>query len=302
MVGLVSPTGDVVSTASFPSGYELSIGQFIAQISTSVKYLQNVSGATAVAVGVGAAGLIEKDSGIVVTSPNLKKWTGVPLKQILQDTFNIPSFVTNDVRAAAFSEWHSGAGKGTNDLVCLFVGTGIGCGIVTEGRLLFGKSGHAGELGHTTIDVNGPLCRCGSRGCLESLAGGWGIAARAQKAVRRDPVTGAVMLELTRGKIEDISAATVSQAFQQNDPLAVGLIECTAEYLAVGVKSIVNIFNPSKVILGGGVIQGTKNLIDMIRVRSINALGAEVEIVKSRHGSNATIVGAALMATTTFKA
>ncbi|PZC51245.1 MAG: glucokinase [Chloroflexi bacterium] len=301
MAGLVSPIGDVVSTTCFPSGYELSVGQFIDRISTSVKHLQNVSGATAVAIGVGAAGLIEKDSGIVVTSPNLKKWTGVPLKQILQDAFNIPSFVTNDVRAAVFSEWHSGVGKDTNDLVCLFVGTGIGCGIITEGRLLSGKSGYAGELGHTTIDVNGPLCRCGNRGCLESMAGGWGIASRAQKVVMLNPVIGAVMLELAHGKIEDISAATVSQAFQQNDPLATELMECTAEYLAVGVKSIVNIFNPSKIILGGGVIEGTEKLIDMIRVHTTNALDTDVEIVKSRLGGNATVVGAALMATATIK-
>tara|TARA_B100001123_G_scaffold133169_1_gene154333 strand:- start:8686 stop:9645 length:960 start_codon:yes stop_codon:yes gene_type:complete len=297
IASLVSATGEVVATTSFPSGYEFSVVQFTECISTSLTHLQAVSGENPVAVGVGAAGLIEKNSGVITTSPNLKNWTGVPLKQILQDAFSIPSLVTNDVHAAAFSEWNIGSGKDTNDVACLFVGTGIGCGIVTEGRLLLGKSGHAGELGHATIDVNGPICRCGNRGCLESLAGGWGIGSRAQKAVKLDKVAGTTMLEIAHGKIEDVSAKTVSQAFQQNDLLATEIMNNTAEYLAVGVKSIVNIFNPSKIVLGGGVIEGTEKLIDMIRDRSINALDDEVEIVKSELGSFATVVGAALMAT-----
>ena len=115
--------------------------------------------------------------------------------------------------------------------------------------------------------------------------------------MKLDKVAGTTMLEIANGKIEDVSAKTVSQAFQQNDLLATEIMNNTAEYLAVGVKSIVNIFNPSKIVLGGGVIEGTEKLIDMIRDRSINALYGDVEIVKSELGSFATVVGAALMAT-----
>ena len=168
-----------------------------AEIVAAVRELRQAVDAPPIGVGVGVAGQIEAASGAVRFAPNLG-WHDVPLQADLQQALGLPVAVTNDVRAATWGEWLHGAGQGCDDLVCLFVGTGIGGGVVSGGRMLTGGSNTAGELGHMTIDLHGPPCHCGNRGCLEALAGGWAIARRAQEAIGADRSAGRCPAEVGR--------------------------------------------------------------------------------------------------------
>ena len=211
----------------------------------------------------------------------------------------MPVIVTNDVRAATWGEWRYGSGRGVDDLAVLFVGTGIGGGIISGGNLLGGCTNTGGELGHITIVYDGRKCHCPNRGCLEAYAGGWAIAERAQDAVNNEPKEGQHLTSLA-GSIEKITAVTVSRAYRQGDPLARRLVKETGQYLAAGVVSIVNAFNPCRLVLGGGVIEGIPELVQMVedftRKRALEAAVEKLEIVKAMLGGDAGVIGAAALA------
>jgi glucokinase len=225
------------------------------------------------ALGVGVAGQIDAATGTVRFAPNLG-WRNVPLRAELERTLRLPVVVVNDVRAATFGEWAHGAGKGVNNLVCLFVGTGIGGGVVSGGQLLEGSGNAAGELGHMTIVAGGRPCHCPNRGCLEAYAGGWAITERAQDAIRADPHSGVAAVALA-GSVEQITTAVIAQAYKAEDSFARHLIAETGQYLAAGVVGIVNAFNPSVLIFGGGVIEGLPELVYLaeaeVRARALEA-------------------------------
>jgi len=294
---LVDMTGRIVVSYRQPANPEKGADAVIADIVACVETCQIEAGKTAQGLGVGVAGQLDR-AGTLCFSPNLG-WRNVPFKVKLEDALGIPVVVNNDVRAATRAEWQHGAGQGVDDLVCLFVGTGIGGGVVSGGRILEGCSNTAGELGHMTIVAGGRRCHCPNRGCLEAYAGGWAIAERAQEAVHADHQAGQRLVALA-GSIQQISAATVSQACGNGDPLACRLVEETAQYLAAGVVSIVNAFNPCLVVLGGGVIQGRPEYVSEVEhVVRENALQTAVEglrIVMAALGDKAGVIGAAALA------
>jgi len=156
----------------------------------------------------------------------------VPLRADLETLTDLRTAVVNDVRAAMWGEWLFGAGRGSRDLVCVFVGTGIGGGIISGGRVLEGCSNTAGEIGHMTIDLNGPVCHCGNRGCLEAVAGGWGIARKTREMVRTHPVAGAAILKAAAGNVEDITAKILVHAYYGGDALAREIMDEVANALA----------------------------------------------------------------------
>jgi len=295
---LVNTDGCIIASHRRSIHHEKNPDRAITDIVASIEICLREANQTAWGLGIGVAGQVDKVSGTVRFSPNLG-WHNVPLRARLEEALGLPVVVNNDVRAATWGEWRHGAGQGVNDLVCLFVGTGIGGGIVSSGCLLEGCHNSAGELGHITIVASGRHCRCPNQGCLEAYAGGWAIAERAQEAVRADPKAGQALVTLVDG-IQHISAATVSRAYTDGDPLASRLVEETAQYLAAGVVGIVNAFNPCLLILGGGVIQGLPEYIPLIE-RSVraNALETAVEhlrIVTAALGNKAGVIGAAALA------
>ncbi len=265
--------------------------------------LQEKAGTRPTGIGVGIAGQIDGDTGIVRFSPNID-WHDVPLLADLRRLLDMPVVVTNDVRAITLGEWVHGAGRGLNDIVCLYVGTGIGGGVVSAGRLLTGCTNTAGELGHITIDINGPLCTCGNVGCLESLAGGWAIARQAQQMIREDGQAGRALLALANGSIDKVDAETVAVSASAGDKFSVALLEKVGRALVAGCVGLVNAFNPCRLILGGGVIDGVPELIGRIRVGvrqlALPAATSGLEIVPSVLGSKAGVVGAASLAMRTF--
>jgi glucokinase len=271
-----------------------------------VSMVQELLGETSsdpVAVGVGVAGQVHLEEGVVRFAPNLD-WYDVSIGSDLSRRLDLPVMVTNDVRAATWGEWIHGAGQGYNELVCLFVGTGIGGGVVCNGEMIIGCEHCAGELGHTTIDMYGPLCHCGNRGCMEALAGGWAIARQAQKAVVADPLAGAGLLEFSEDGRKSITAKTVTTAFYADNPLAREIVDAVTRALIAGVANVLNTFNPSIVILGGGVIEGLPELVRWIeqgvRMRALGAATMSLQVRAAALGDNAGVVGAAAYAMRSF--
>ena len=265
----------------------------------AVRELWEDAGSSPAGVGVGVAGQIEPRQGIVRFSPNLG-WRDEPFQADLHQALGIPIVVTNDVRAATWGEWLHGAGRGCADLVCLFVGTGIGGGVVSGGQVLSGCTNSAAELGHITVDINGPFCRCGNRGCLEALAGGWAIAQHAREAVQTNPAAGAYLLKMAGDEPEAITAQIVAQAARSGDPLAVHLIEKMVQALISGGVSLVNAFNPCRFILGGGIIEGMPHLVERIsqgvKQQALVIAAEPLQILPAQLHQDAGVVGAAALA------
>jgi glucokinase len=269
------------------------------EIVDAVRELVESLGSPPAGVGVGVAGQIEAGSGVVRFAPNLD-WHDVPFEAELGEALGLPVVVTNDVRAAAWGEWLHGAGRGSDDLVCLFVGTGVGGGVVSGGQMLSGCSNTAGELGHIVVDLGGPTCHCGNRGCLEALAGGWAIARRAREIVTEGDGSGATLLQMAGGQPEALTAEMVAQAAHHGDPLAQEIVNQVGEALVAGAISLVNAFNPCLLILGGGVMEGLPELFEQIekgvRQRALATALAPLQVLPAQLHNDAGVVGAAAVA------
>lgn len=248
-------------------------------------------------VGVGVAGQVDPQ-GTVVFGPHLG-WRGVRLGALLERSLHRPVQVINDVQAATYGEWRFGAGRGVDNLLALYVGTGVGGGLVVDGRLHRGASGCAGEVGHLSVERNGRRCHCRNLGCLDAYVGGWAIAERAKAAVAREPGRGAKLLALA-GSARAITARTVEEGYRQGDPFAREFVRETTGYLADGLVSIVNSLNPAMVVLGGGVLDGFRSLVPslrrQVRARALTAATARLRIVPAALGPEGGLIGAAAFA------
>ena len=302
-VATVGDGGRLLGRLRRPTPVEAGPDGIIAAIAEASSTLIANRDSPPLGVGVGLAGQIGPQ-GLVRFAPNLG-WQEVPFQKKLSQALRLPVLVTNDVRAATWGEWLHGAGTGCDDLLCLFVGTGIGGGVVSGGKVLSGCSNTAGELGHITIDLDGPLCTCGNRGCLEALAGGWAIARQAREAVRADPEAGAPLLHMAGGEMEAITARVVAEAFKAGDPLAGRLVDTVARALTAGAISLIHAFNPCRLILGGGVIDGLPRLVDQIgqavHRRALPGATEPLQVLPSKLGGDAGVVGAATLAIRTFR-
>jgi len=298
-VALVDGTGKILRKSRMATRTENGPDALVQEITRAVCDLRQEESVGPAGVGVGVAGQIATNGETVRLAPNLD-WHDVELKDRLEQVLDLPVALVNDVRAATWGEWLFGAGRGCDDLICLFVGTGIGGGVVSGGRMLNGSSNTAGELGHMTVDLHGPPCNCENRGCLEALAGGWAIARRAREAVAADPRTGAPLKKLAADQGESITAELVARAAHAGDPLAGRIVAETAEALIAGTVGLVNAFNPQRLIFGGGVIEGLPELVERIdqgvRGRALKAACENLELLPAELHNDAGVVGAAALA------
>ncbi len=200
------------------------------------------------AIGIAAAGATDPYQGIVISAPNITGWTNVPLRDHVQNCFHVPVFIGNDANLAAIGEWKYGAGKGHHHLIYLTISTGIGGGIILDDQLLLGQQGLAGEMGHITVLPDGPLCGCGKKGHFEALASGTAIASWTQKELERG-VKSSLMGE------KQITSRIVAAAAQKGDQLANEAFERAGYFLGMVLADFLHLFNPTTVILGGGVSQ-----------------------------------------------
>jgi glucokinase len=260
-------------------------------------------GSSPVGMGIGVAGQVDSDQGVVRFAPNLG-WREVSLQRDLCEALGWPVVVLNDVRAATWGEWLHGAGQGCDDLICLFVGTGIGGGVVCGGHILSGCTNTAGELGHIIINEEGPSCTCGNRGCLEAFAGGWAIARHAREAISRDPSAGATLLNSAGGQLEAVTAESVTRSAKTGDPLALRVLDRATKALIAGAVSLVNAFNPCRFILGGGIVDGWPTLPGQIeqgvRQQALAAATHSLQVLPSKLKNSAGVVGAASLAIRSF--
>ncbi len=237
------------------------------------------------AVGIGAGGPLDPGRGVLIAPPHLPGWRDVPLGARAEEAFGLPVTVENDATAAAAGEHRFGAGVGTSHMVYLTISTGVGGGVVLEGRLYRGASGNGGELGHVTVDCAGRRCRgCGRLGCLEAYVSGTSIAERAGEA-----------------GMGDVQARDVAAAARAGDPVATEVWRGTTDALACGLTSIVNLFEPELVVLGGGVVSGTGEQLlgpvrERVRTEAMAPAGEAARIVESALGKHVGVVGAAAIA------
>lgn len=297
-VGIVDETGHIYDHQRFNTLAQEGPSAVEEQILKSIHSLLQRANVPILGIGIGVAGQIQSKTGLVIFAPNLR-WHQIPLQSNIEKVLAIPARIVNDVRAITLGEWLYGAGRGCQDLLCAFIGTGIGSGVVSEGNLLTGYSNTFGEVGHLSIDFNGPLCTCGKRGCLEAIAGGWGIAARAQEAIEDDKQGKASqkLLKLAGGDLKAVTAKTVMEAYRLKDPMAESLMRNVQRALVAGFASLVNIYNPQRLILGGGVIDGMPEIIQIIehgiKKTALKAATQSLEVVRAQLGKGAGVIGAA---------
>ena len=250
------------------------------------------------AVGIGAAGLSDPETGILFTSPNLPQCRDVPLGDDIEKGLGVKTFLTNDANAAALGEFYFGAGRGAHNFIYITISTGIGGGIIIDDRLYTGATGTAGELGHMTIDADGPPCRCGNKGCWEALASGSALAKEARRKISQGAQT--AILGYADGDIDKVTAETVQQAAEQGDALAEELIARTGYYFGIGLANLINIFNPELIVIGGGLSNmGDRLLKPAFKVaeeRSFRQTCQKVRLARAELGANSGVLGAAAYA------
>jgi glucokinase len=223
---------------------------------------REVPGAEIVGVGVGAPGPLDTKSGIVLLTPNLG-WVNMPLRDIIHDRLKLPATLDNDANCAVLGEWWVGAARGARHAIGITIGTGIGGGLVLDGKLYHGASDVAGEIGHTTIDTEGRRCKCGNYGCLEAYASGPNIAMRALEGVEAGATSS--LSAIVGSNLPPITAQTVYEAAQQGDELALEVVNDTAKFLGAGIANLLNVFNPEVVVVCGGVTLAGDHLFTPLR-------------------------------------
>lgn len=273
-------------------GSEAIIGEMADSI---LKIAEGIPHDAVLGVGVACAGLITRE-GVVAYSPNLD-WHQVPLKEMLEKRLPWKVYLHNDVNLAAVGEMHYGAAQGKQNVVCMFVGTGIGGGLILNGKLYLGSQGFAGEIGHMSIMWDGPPDFCGNPGCIESLASGTALARRARESVLEG--RSSRISELAGGDPARIRVEHIAEAANAGDALALELIQHNGRLLGTGLVNMVNLFNPELIVMGGGVIRGIPQLVDIARdvvnKYALKPPAAGVEIVRAQFGREAGVIGATVL-------
>ncbi len=254
----------------------------------------NSSRRDVIGVGVGAPGPLDREKGLVVVAPNLG-WRNFPLRDRISERLRLPVTLDNDANCATVGEWWQGAARGGTNVVGMTIGTGIGGGLILDGKLFHGVSDVAGEIGHTTIDLNGRHCKCGNYGCLEAYASGPAIATRAREVLVREE-TASLLPSLVGNKLESITAETVYKAAQQGDAVASEIVRDTARYLGAGIANLLNILNVDVVVVAGGVTQAGDALFVPLRAevrrRAFRPAVDAARIVPGELPGTAGVVGA----------
>jgi glucokinase len=245
-------------------------------------------------VGVGSPGPLNRQTGVVLNTPNLG-WKNLPLRDLVGDAVGLPAQLDNDANCATYGEWWLGAGRDVDYLIGITIGTGIGGGIVLGGEIVHGASDAAGEIGHMTIEFTGRKCKCGNYGCLEAYCSGPNIAARAREGLEAGYES--LLTELVDGQLDRITAATVYEASTRGDPYANEVMIETAKILATGIANVINIFNPQAIVIAGGVTRAGEHLFGPLRTevrrRAFRSAYDACRILPAALPDTAGVIGAA---------
>ncbi|MBZ5679829.1 MAG: ROK family protein [Acidobacteriia bacterium] len=301
-VGLVDPRGRILRQLRRPmaanSGPEAALEAVTAAIS-SLSSQSESSSAPPRGIGICAPGPLDPVTGMVINPPNLPCWRNFPLASRVADVYRVPVKLDNDANAAALAETRWGAARGYRYVFYATVGTGIGTGIVFDGRIYHGRTGAAGEGGHVSIDYNGPVCSCGKKGCIEVLAAGPAIGARARAKLSEDRSRHSTILDLAKGNIDAVTSELVGQAHAAGDPLAREILQETVGLLSAWLGNIVDLLDPNVVVMGGGVAAMLQPFFGQIKDRlpswCVNPRVSEIPLLIAHYGADAGIAGGAAL-------
>ncbi len=275
--------GKIVKRLQIQTRVEHGRKASLGQIKSAIRSLPGKSRG----IGIGIAGIIESENGIVRYSPNFKGWHDVPLADILYKEFKIPVAIINDVNAICLGEWKYGAAKNCHNVFCFTLGTGVGGGLVINDEIVFGAHGFAGEFGHMTIDFNGPECVCGNHGCLERYVGSRYIIEMAKKKIKSKSI-----LFGSRS----LTVEQIAKAAKKGDRTALEVFKTVGFYIGIGVANIITLLDPEIIIVAGGISRAGKILFDPIRKtvkeRVVGAEYRKYRIVPGKLGDDAGILGA----------
>lgn len=298
--GLVDvDTGTVLTSSSIPTkarqGPEAVLGR-MAKLITDLINESQMNTKKIGGLGISAPGVIDLETNTTLFLPNLyTEWRNVPVGERMKSLLGLDVFMLNDVRAITYGEWAFGAGKGVDSIACFAIGTGVGGGLLVNNQLVLGFGGTAGELGHQTVDPDGPLCGCGNYGCIEVFASGPAIAAEAGRGIRQGWST--KILDLIDNDLNKLSAKVVAEAARMGDPLALEVWNRAGTYLGIGIANILTCVGVKRVVIGGGVSKAGELLLDpiwrVVKERVFLMPVEKVEILPAKLGNDAGTVGMA---------
>ena len=298
--GVVAENGDILGSDKIETLAKQGPEQAIQRVNLAAQALLkklNIKPEELIGIGIASPGPLDIAKGCVDGSPNLPGWTGYSIVKGLSGFFNLPARIDNDANAAALGEYKFGAGKNKKNMVYITVSTGIGGGVIVDGRLMRGANGNAAELGHLTLNIAGPACPCGANGCLEMYASGTAIARRTREAIQAGAHSQILNLA---GSVEEITTHHILTALEKDDALAQKIWNETTEYLGRGLAVVINSFNPEVIVVGGGVTAAGDLLFKPVREKALRyafpRLAAVCSIIPAGLGSNVGVVGAAACA------
>ncbi len=243
-------------------------------------------------IGIGCPGPLDVFEGIIMSPPNLPGWNRIPLKKLLEEEFQLSVYLNNDANAAVLGEYFFGSGKGKSNLVYLTLSTGVGTGIIDNGQLLLGQNGSSAEVGHMSLNPEGPLCGCGNRGCFEAFVSGTGIVRRAKALLEQDLESASALHEC-----EELTTKLIFDAAKKKDRLALEIVEETRMYLGVALVNVIHLYNPSMIILGGGVSKVGAFLLEpaiqFAKERAMKLMADSLEFQLTQLGDDVGLIGAA---------
>ncbi|HAJ32729.1 MAG TPA: hypothetical protein DCK79_05090 [Candidatus Atribacteria bacterium] len=297
----VNYQGKIVNRLKVPTlaerGKEATIKRIIETIHKNI-IQSSVAPDDIIGIGIGAPGPLNIKRGIINFAPNLPGWRDVPLRKILEDEFNMKVVLENDANAAAWGERCFGTGQGVNNLVCFTLGTGIGGGIIIDGKIYHGNNYGAAELGHMTVNNDGPQCNCGNYGCLEAYSSATGIKNRIRDRIKKGIKSRFLNLDNAES-VESISLKLIFESARKGDKLTKGVVEEAISYLGIAIANIANILNPEMIVLVGGITnEGDKLLIPLreeVKKRAFYSNYKSLKIVIGELGGNAGVLGAAAL-------
>jgi len=299
LVALADARGNIRLVRNRPSlrGSPERAAKTVRSLVTEVLQAAKIPRARVTAAGATVPGLVDHDSGTCVLAPNLG-WKDFPLRETLQDELHMPVIVNNITQASAFAEGRIGAAKGKHSYVWVYVGSGVGSGIVIDGQIFHGQRGFSGEIGHCPVADEGPLCACGRRGCLETVASTMALVKAAEAAIARKESTILAKANGEHGERGEIDMAAIAAAAKKNDGVAMRILDQASEHIGRGLSYLLNILNPEMIVLGGPVIQAGEYLLREVRasVARHALLPHGVAIVPSTLGDRAELAGGVLLA------
>jgi glucokinase len=295
--GLVNAAGQISSHVRVPMVSNSAAEDGLNAVLSAIEQTTPLARGPVAGIGICAPGPLDPITGVILNPPNVPCWRNFPLAQSVQKKYSVPVKVDNDANAAALAETRWGAARGYKYVFYATIGTGIGTGIVFDGKIYHGRTGSAGEGGHVSIDYRGPICRCSKPGCIEVLASGTAIAQRACDRVKAGEPSS--MLELAGGNVNAITGEIVAKASAAGDPLAKTVLGGAAEMVSVWLSSMIDLFDPDVIVIGGGAAALYQPYFREIQARapqlSVNPRAKEVPIVPARYGPDSGIAGGAAL-------